>query len=351
FDSQNPPRAITADSDIFVYLKDHLPGFEFQMLDAGEGCISLLAKRGNPELLFNFHIDTVPIAPGWTTDPFELIIDDKKVTALGACDIKGASACMLSAVSKHQGDVALLFSSDEEHGSSAAIKQFLTTEHGFTKVIVAEPTMAQAVLGHRGIQSAFATFDGISGHASETRAFSDSAIHKAGKWMSAALDWVEQQTHSFDTLNGLPFNIGKIQGGIKGNMIAANCELAFGFRPMPGQDSATMLEELRQLSPADLTIKGGFMGPTLPAANQDFQRAIDNAHSLVGACALPVGQPVSFWTEAALFSQAGLTAVVFGPGDIAQAHTANEWVLIEQLEKVEQHYGQIIESCQILGNQ
>ena len=57
FDSQNPPRAITADSDIFVYLKEHLPGFEFQMLDAGEGCISLLAKRGNPELLFNFHID------------------------------------------------------------------------------------------------------------------------------------------------------------------------------------------------------------------------------------------------------------------------------------------------------
>lgn len=343
FDSQNPPRAITTDSDIFLYLKEHLPGFEFNMLDAGEGCISLLAKRGNPDLLFNFHIDTVPVAPGWESDPFTLIVDEEKATALGACDIKGASACMLSAVAKTEGDVALLFSSDEEHGSSAAVKQFLTTDHGFTKVIVAEPTMAEAVLGHRGIQSAIATFDGISGHASETRAFSDSAIHKSGKWMAAALQWVEQQTHSFDTLTGLPFNIGKIQGGIKGNMIAANCELAFGFRPMPGQNSATMLEELQQLCPDDLTIKGGFMGPTLPAANQDFQLAIDHAHSLVGACQLPVGKPVSFWTEAALFSQAGLTAVVFGPGDIAQAHTANEWVLLDQLQKVEQHY------CQIIG--
>lgn len=342
FDTQNPPRAITSDSEIFVYLKQHLPGFEFQLLDAGEGCISLLAKRGNPSLLFNFHIDTVPVAPGWTTDPFTLTIGQEKVTALGACDIKGASACMLSAVAKTTGDVALLFSSDEEHGSSKAVKQFLLTEHGFEQVIVAEPTMAKATLAHRGIQSGIAKFDGISGHASEERALKDSAIHKAGKWITEALGWVERQTHRFDNLKGLPFNIGKISGGIKGNMIAGNCELAFGFRPLPGQNSQKMLSALRQLATEDLTITETFMGPTLPAANQSFAKAVDSAHTLATACKISVGPAVNFWTEASLFSQAGLTAIVFGPGDIAQAHTANEWVTLVQLQKVEDHYTKII---------
>jgi len=348
FDSQNPPRAITVDSDIFVYLKAKLPGFDFQMLDAGDGCISLLATRGKPELLFNFHIDTVPIAPGWDSNPLELIVDETKATALGACDIKGASACMLTAVAKTTGDVALLFSSDEEHGSSLAVKQFLATDHGFKRVIVAEPTLATAVMAHRGIQSARATFSGISGHASEARALQDSAVHKSAHWMSAALNWVSEQTHSFDTLKGLPFNIGKIEGGIKGNMIAGNCELAFGFRPMPGQDSKQMLEQLAQpqlsgLKAADFDITQGFTGPTLPAANQHFETAIDNAETLVAQCHLTKGNAVNFWTEASLFSQAGLTAIVFGPGDIAQAHTANEWVLLSQLATVEQHYIDIID--------
>ena len=347
FDSQNPPRAITVDSDIFVYLKAQLPGFEFSMLDAQEGCISLLATRGKPTLLFNFHIDTVPIAPGWDSNPLELIVDEHKATALGACDIKGASACMLSAVAQSNGDVALLFSSDEEHGSSQAIKQFLATEHGFTQVIVAEPTLGKAVMAHRGIQSAKAHFKGISGHGSEKRAISDSAVHKSAHWMSAALQWASEQNHVFDTLEGLPFNIGKIDGGIKGNMIAATCEITFGFRPMPGQDSQQMLKQLSAasfcpLDSQDFTIEASFTGPTLPAANQDFATAIDKAQNLIDACQLQTGNAVNFWTEASLFSQAGLTAIVFGPGDIAQAHTANEWVALSQLAKVEQHYIDIL---------
>jgi len=66
FDTQNPPRDISVKSDIFRYLQQHLPGFDFTLIDSGEGCISLLAKRGNPELLFNFHIDTVPVTQGWS---------------------------------------------------------------------------------------------------------------------------------------------------------------------------------------------------------------------------------------------------------------------------------------------
>lgn len=342
FDTQNPPRAITVDSEIFTYLKQNLPGFEFTMLDAGDGSISLLAKRGNPKLLFNFHIDTVPVAPTWTVDPFVLQIEGDKVTALGACDIKGASACMLSAANKAQGDVALLFSSDEEHGSSEAIKLFLSTDHGFKQVIVAEPTLAKATLAHRGYQSAKVEFSGISGHASEARALKDNAIHKAGKWMGEALSWVEQHTQSFENLSGLPFNIGKIEGGIKGNMIAAHCEMTLNMRPLPGQSSSALLQQLSELGEGHAEVSSNFFGPTLPAANQPFETAIDNAQTLAATCKLPVGPAVNFWTEASLFSEAGLAAIVFGPGDIAQAHTADEWVSLNQLEQVEAHYISII---------
>ena len=352
FDTQNPPRDISTASEIFAYLKNNLPGFDFTLVDSGDGCLSLLAKRGKPSLLFNFHIDTVPVANGWLSDPFELVIDDEKnrAVALGACDIKGASACMLSAVAQSQGDVALLFSSDEEHGSSVAVKAFLKTEHGFNRVIVSEPTNAEAVLAHRGIQNATFNFSGISGHASEARALKDSAIHKSGRWISASLEWVEKQDHKFDNLSGLPFNVGKIDGGLKANMIAASCDLSIGFRPLPGQNAKAMLQELHQLSADvnDLSLNetimtDGFYGPTLPAANVSFNQAIENATALATDHSIAVGPAVSFWTEASLFSEAGLTAIVFGPGNIAQAHTANEWVYLAQLKKVEKHYIQILD--------
>ena len=349
FDTQNPPRAISTESEIFNYLKQHLPGFGFEMLDAGDGCVALLAKRGNPELLLNFHIDTVPAADAWSSDPLTLIIAADKVTGLGACDIKGAAACMLTAVTKTKGDIALLFSSDEEHGSSVAVKYFLHTNHGFKKVLIAEPTGAKAVLAHRGIQTASINFSGISGHGSELRALTDSAIHKSGKWIAAAIDWVEQQSQTFDTLQGLPFNIGKIAGGIKANMIASSCAMTFGFRPLPGQDAKAMLVELQQLAclvnnlaADEVLLSEGFYGPTLPAANQNFDSAINNAKQLAEQCNLPIGSAVNFWTEASLFSAAGMTALVYGPGNISQAHTADEWVTLDQLQQVENRYCQIL---------
>ena len=353
FNTQNPPRKITCDSPIFNYLKQHLSGFQFSFIDDGNGCISLLALRGNPELLFNFHIDTVPVARGWTSDPFQLVITKDKAIGLGACDIKGASACMLSAANKTQQPLGLLFSSDEEHGSSVAVKQFLKTEHGFKQVIVAEPTQAKAIVAHRGIQTATVQFIGQSGHGSSTRALKDNAIHKATKWLSNTLDWVEKQTFKFENLTGLPFNVGKIDGGIKANMIAATCELKLGFRPLPGQSSSVLINQLKilgkqktGLSEDEFEITAGFNGPTLPADNQVFSEAIEQSTNLAKAHQLTVGNAVNFWTEASLFSQAGLTAFVYGPGNIEQAHTANEWVSLQQLSLVEKSYIQIIESAE-----
>jgi acetylornithine deacetylase len=351
FDTQNPPRKITADSEIFSYLKANLEGFEFEIIDAGDGCLSLLATRGQPELLFNFHIDTVPIANGWTIEPLTLTQHGDKLVGLGACDIKGAAACMLSAVNQVKADVALLFSSDEEHGSSQAVKKFLSVNSSFKNVVVAEPTKAKAVVAHRGIQTATAKFTGISGHASEARALKDSAIHKAGSWIHRATQWVADQQLQVENLVGLPFNIGTINGGIKANMIADQCELKFGFRPLPGQCSKTVIASLSVLSCDDALgecfdirpeVEQGFFGPCLPAANQDFVQSMQLAKDLAKSLGIEVGDAVSFWTEASLFSEAGMTALVYGPGDIAQAHTADEWVAISQLQAVESTYLKIL---------
>ncbi|MCF6192833.1 MAG: M20/M25/M40 family metallo-hydrolase, partial [Kangiellaceae bacterium] len=133
-------------------------------------------------------------------------------------------------------------------------------------------------------------------------------------------------------------------GGVKANMLASNCELKFGFRPLPGQDSKMLLKELAGLvaESSSPSIKAGFFGPCLPAANRDFDQAIAQAKAFSSSLGIKSGDAVNFWTEASLFSQAGLTAFVFGPGDIAQAHTANEWVAIEQLQEVEKTYINIL---------
>ena len=163
------------------------------------------------------------------------------------------------------------------------------------------------------------------------------------------MDWIEGLDSEFQNLSGVPFNSGRIEGGIKSNMIAAECEMLFGFRPLPGMDSKVMLEQMRNLAiteaniPAeDFELTAKFFGPTLPAANQNFDEAYVAAEQLAASCHITVGPAVDFWTEASLFSQAGMTALVYGPGNIEQAHTPDEWVALEQLETVVNSYVAII---------
>jgi acetylornithine deacetylase len=276
-----------------------------------------------------------------------LRIDGGRAYGLGACDIKGAAAAMLTAAAVTRGDLALLFSSDEEANDPRCIAGFLAGDHGFREAIVAEPTQCAARLMHRGIASVHAVFAGIAGHASERRALDDNAVHRAVGFANAALTWVRSaQAQSFGELSGLPFNLGRIDGGIKGNVIADRCELRFGFRPLPSQSTADLVALFRGMAnPAHLmSFEQLFDGPPLPAARGDAAVAqLEAGRALAARLGLPVGPAVNFWTEASLFSRAGLTAIVYGPGDIAQAHTADEWVAIEQLEHVAAQYARIID--------
>jgi len=213
-------------------------------------------------------------------------------------------------------------------------------------VIVAEPTKGEAVLAHRGIQSVLMRFAGHAGHASGEQKPSDSALHQAVRWGNAALDFVAAQSHErFGGLTGLRFNIGRIEGGIKANMIAPTAEVRFGFRALPTMDPDQLLTRFRTLvEPQPAEFAETFRGASLPAgdtANAEANRLV--ARDLADELGIPVGNAVDFWTEAALFSAAGYTAFVYGPGDIAQAHSADEWVALEQLERYAQTVYRIIE--------
>lgn len=334
FDTRNPPRAIDCDG-IFDYLRAQLPGFRCDITDHGAGAVSLLAVRGAPATVFNVHLDTVPDAPGWSTDPHRLRITADRAIGLGACDIKGAAAGLLSVAASTTADMALLFSSDEEANDARCIAGFLATDHGFRNVLVAEPTACRAVLAHRGLESAHVTFHGRAGHASAADAKQASAVHQAMRWGSAALDAVDSWEEArFDTLSGLRFNIGRIEGGIKGNVIAPQADARFNFRPLPGQDPAELHAVFRAGLPDTAQYTSLFSGPALPDGGSHVASRHDAARQLAQQWRLQIGGAVDFWTEAALFSRAGLTALVHGPGDIAQAHTVDEWVALDQL----QHY-------------
>lgn len=341
FDTRNPPRAIGT-GGIFDYLRAQLPGFVCTVTDHGAGAVSLLAVRGAPKRVFNVHLDTVPSSAAWTADPLVLRISDERAIGLGACDIKGAAAGLLVAAQCTEGDAAFLFTTDEEANDARCIAAFLASDHGFREVVVAEPTQCEAVLAHRGISSVLLKFRGAAGHASGANAMHSNALHHAMRWGAKALDLVEGEAHRrFGGLTGLRFNIGKVEGGIKANVIAPGAEVRFGFRPLPSHDIDALHARFRACANDDALAhyEETFRGPPLPAGaafdstGADAENRRLAARDLADELALPIGNAVDFWTEASLFSAAGLTAIVYGPGDIAQAHTADEWVALDQLER------------------
>ncbi|GAB3095774.1 acetylornithine deacetylase [Lysobacter terrae] len=347
YDTRNPPRDIGT-GGIFDYLRSQLDGFRVEVTDHGAGAVSLLAVRGNPSRLFNVHLDTVPSSQAWSADPLKLRLTSDRAIGLGACDIKGAAAGLLAAAARTSGDAAFLFSTDEEANDARCIAAFLASDHGFSEAIVAEPTRCEAVLAHRGIASVLMKFRGHAGHASGADALHTSALHDAMRWGHNALEFVESQAHQrFGGLTGLRFNIGRVEGGIKANMIAPSAEVRFGFRPLPSMPIDALHEHFRSLRGAAAieSYQETFHGPSLPSGNiaGAEQRRLQ-ARDLADAMDLPIGNAVDFWTEASLFSAAGLTALVYGPGDIAQAHTADEWVAFDQLATAASTYQRLLDS-------
>jgi acetylornithine deacetylase len=343
-DTQNPPRKIDGASDLFSYCTKSLPpGFATRIWDHGDGHVTWFAVKGRPTVLFNVHLDTVPAGEGWSSDPLRLRVTDGRGYGLGACDIKGAAAALLALAEQGAGQLALLFTTDEEGERGCCVDRFLAAGEGagFRQVIVAEPTLCQAVLGHRGFLSVKTRFHGEPGHSSAARGLRDNANHQMARWAARCLELAEAAKRSPED-PGTCFNIGLVQGGTKSNVIAGEAFVHWSARLRPGESSKAFLQAvLACVEPGSgVGWEVPFQAEPLPMAGRDDAAA----REFCVAQGLAVGEPVDFWTEAALFAAAGLPALVLGPGAIEQAHTSDEWVAVEQLERACELYGRVVNS-------
>ncbi len=341
FDTQNPPRSLARDDPVFGWLGGVLgTDFVIEMTDHGLGRVSMLAVRGEPSLLFNCHLDTVPVLEGARYPALDLTRDGDRVYGRGACDIKGAAACLLEVACNTVEPMALLFTTDEEGANGCCIAEFLRSGRadGFKQVVVAEPTDCLAISSHRGYLSVKGRFAGVAGHSSEARALRDNAIHRLSAWVSAAVDKAGQlDSQGRRTC----FNVGEVHGGIKSNVIADTADIHWSARLSPGADNDEFLEIMGGLdSNGAARWQVPFSGPPLPTGGMDTAQA-DGFAKQHG---LEAGTTVDFWTEASLFAQAGFPAIVLGPGNIAQAHAVDEWVSIEQLQRALKIYTQLVKN-------
>ena len=281
----------------------------------------VFARFGRPRLLINAHVDTVPANTGWTRDPHRALITEDRVVGLGSADTKGAIAAALTALeTATPRDVAVLFSGDEERGTTC-LRAFLDSGLGteIERAIVCEPTARTAGIRHRGVVALSARRLGRGGHSSRADDMPKPIVELAA--LAVELDRIgaSYRTRGPERMTGICNNIAAIDGGVAFNVVPDAATLTWSIRPYPGFDRAEYDAEVSRAIGSDIDLSVFVDHP--PFASRDaagFEALLgDRVRAMV---------TLDFWTEAALLSEAGIPAVVLGPGDIAQAHAADEFV-------------------------
>ena len=296
---------------------------------SGKAASYVYARFGRPRLLVNAHLDTVPPNADWASDPFVPRVENGRLYALGAADTKGAAAAILAALEEvRPQDTAILFSGDEE-STSVVMRDFVASplRAGIERAIVCEPTSLRAGTRHRGIASFEVDVTGPGGHSSLADHL-PSPIAMLSRLGVALDDWARALRGSGpEGFEGMCLNLAKLDGGVAFNVIPAHGRLVVSLRAPPGADTAKIRAELEALVRSVVpTAALRFTRENSPFATKDLA----SFEPLLGdAARAPID--LGFWTEAALLAASGIDAVVFGPGDIAQAHGPDEWVSIHEL--------------------
>ncbi len=298
----------------------------------------VMARWGNPSVLLNVHIDTVPNGEGWTSNPLEMKRKNGRVIGLGTSDIKGAGACILGAMETIKPkDVAILFSGDEEHGSEVMPAVIERRHYGGAKAaIVCEPTCCEVGRRHRGMLAMTALFTGKGGHSSLADV-TERPLLQAARLAAAWGDYGDvHRAFGNEPYKGLCVNIGDIENDGSYNVIPTRSKLWASMRPPPGDNVAKRREDMLRI-----------MREVTPEAVMDTIVNFEPFQSQDPLSFKPVFEDtpivdLPYWTEAAMLSEAGLNVVVYGPGDVEQAHKPNEYVSEAHLLTAATAYGRAL---------
>jgi acetylornithine deacetylase len=315
-------------------------------------------EEGGRIILFEVHQDTVPV-DGMTIEPWTPTIRDGRLYGRGACDVKGGMAAMLGAIARLAAEgrgerptVVMACTVNEEYGFTGATALCrLWAELESPRMprrpdaaIVAEPTNLDIVVAHKGVARWRCHTHGRAAHSSRPEA-GDNAIYRMAR-VVAALERFHSQvlgSRPPHPLCGSPtLSVGTIAGGISVNTVPDRCTIEIDRRLVPGEEPESAQREVidfvadslgdsrsaKLVEHEPLMIQNGGMSDV---ENGELAARLAAVTSAVIGRANRIGVP--FGTDAAAYSRAGVPTVVFGPGSIEQAHTADEWISLDQVHQ------------------
>ncbi|HUP68391.1 MAG TPA: M20 family metallopeptidase [Acidimicrobiales bacterium] len=348
-DTQNPPGNEQAALDVARKMLEPF-GASFEEVEPAPGRTSLVATIGRgdgsrPTLIVNGHLDVVPVdRAGWTCDPFEGRLDGDRLYGRGMADMKGGIAAAVEALHavgrsgrEPACDIVFHLVADEERGGGLGTRALV--EAGLVRgdaCLVPEPTGMAVCVAERGLMVADVTVFGRPAHGSEPRR-GVSAVEMAAK--------VVLSLHAADfggpahPLLGTPTcNVGVIEGGSGHNTVAERCTITVDRRLLPGVSRADAEAGLRRLIDS---VDDPDLRYELEVSVYGEASELDPSHGLVGqvqaAMVAALGGEaevigMGFTTDARFVrNEAGIPAVVCGPGEVSQAHVNDEWVSVSRL--------------------
>ena len=351
-DSRNPTLAPDSqgEAEIAAALGEVLGrwGFSVELNDSAPGRPNLVARLGPgdaPAMMFMGHLDTVGVE-GMTHDPFAADMKDGRIYGRGSADMKSGVAAMCvgalrafdSVGDRAKRQIMIAAVTDEEFdslGTRALIDSGVSAECA----IITEPTRLAICPAHRGFVWMEMEFTGRAAHGSRYDVGIDAITH-AGLVL-AELDEMEnvglrERTHPL--LGRASVHASTISGGIGISTYPDRCVLTVERRTIPGETADAVLAEIEAICervsarrPA-LSMSVRLIGAQLPsdvAADSPVVRAVERALSAENLPA-PI-EGLSAWTDAALLNAAGIATICFGPGDIALAHAAEEYVPVDEI--------------------
>jgi acetylornithine deacetylase len=344
---------------LIAFVEDYLAqhGVESHLVPSADAAkASLYASigpTGVPGVALSGHTDVVPVeGQTWSSDPFVLTERDHRFYGRGAADMKGFLACVLAAVPdflkrKLAVPISIVFSYDEEVGCIGVRPLIAEIGRRFVTprmVIVGEPTSMSVVDAHKGPVRWHVEIKGRAAHSSMAP-LGVNAISIAGKLLQE-LARIERELKTSPRAERFdpPYatlQVTRIDGGTATNIVPVYCRFDFDVRALPGVDVDAIDRRIRAYADRECVPEMRRVAPEsgidISVANQVPPFAAGTNSEAVALALRLAGHnethAVSYATEAGLFQEAGSPSVVIGPGDIAQAHAADEFIAKDQLDK------------------